>query len=290
MYDDALLAALNTTGPGSVKVSQATFVSVSSTGCLVDYPGSRIPASLGLSFVPEVGEVVWVWNIDDRYFVMGPAAPKPSTGTVVSVDSGLVTLTSNLGTTVVAPYVGSAPAAGQVMKLLWHGGPFAMLMSTSPAPAAPPSVAGPGVGTHVDAFPAIDAGSFQSRWWTPQVRAGDTNLGAWFYGSKISDTIPSTAVVLRVQLFLSVYSASGSNPNFATHPHQLKPGGSPSLTTFSSSISAGTGDVDLPTTVGDALKAGGTAAGVGVNHGGNNIFNSLASDGLSGRLLITSVY
>lgn len=291
MFDDALLTALHSTGPGGTKISQATFVSASASGCVVDYPTSRIPAALGTSFVPEVGEVVWVWNIDDRYFVMGPASPKPSTGTVVSVDgAGLATLTTNLGTTVVSPYVGSAPSAGQVMKLLWHGGPFAMLMSTSPPANTPPDPPTTPVITHTDIFPALDAGSYGSgRWWTSQVWASDNNLGAWFYGTKIADTIPAAAVVQSIEIYASAAQISGSAPNFALHPYGSKPGGSPS---FSSATAVGTsgGWTPLPLAFGQSLRAGSSSAGVGVAHGGYNIFNSLAADGMSGALRIVSTY
>ncbi|MFF9565723.1 hypothetical protein ACF1AJ_20410 [Leifsonia sp. NPDC014704] len=274
-----------------VRVLQGTFVAAAASGYTVDVGGGRIPADLGTAYLPEVNEIVWVWAIDDKYFVMGPVTPKPDRGTVVSVASGIATLTTALGT-VTAPYSGSTPSAGQVMKLAWHGGPFASLMSTSPPPPAPPAPPAPATTTHVDDFYAIDAGSYRagSGWWTPQVRAGDTNFGAWFYGTKIADTIPATAQIKRVLLYLSPASIGGANPNYALHPHPSKPGGAPALTTFTSGLPATTGDLDLPTSVGDALKAGGGSAGVGINHGGNSIFNSLAADGLSGRIRITSVY
>lgn len=292
MNDDALLAALNAGGPGSVRILQATFVSVSATGCLVDFTNSRVPAALGTSFLPEVGEVVWVWNIDDRYFIMGPATPKPDRGTVVSVASGLVTLTPSFGSNqIVAPYVGTTPSAGQIMKVLWHGGPFAMLMSTSPSGNTPPPAPGGGVSTHADVFGALDAGSYGSgRWWTSQVYASDSNLGAWFYGTKISDTIPSSASIVKAEVWVpGGTSISGSAPNFALHGYSAKPGGSPTLTSATATaITAGW--ITLPSGFGAALKAGGGSYGIGVAHGGYNIFPSLAQDGYTGALRITSIY
>lgn len=276
----------------SITPMVGAFVAASATGYVVDVGGGRIPAQLGSSYLPEVNEPVWVWFIDAKPFVMGPTTPKPDRGTVVSVASGIVTLSTVFGTTVDAKFTDTTPSAGQTMGILWHGGPTAFLLSTSPAGNVAPPDPGVAAGTHVDEFRAIDTGSFRSGngWWTSQVRAGDTNLGAWFYGTKISDTIPATAVIKRVLFYLSAASIGGSNPNLAVHPHPSKPGGAPALSTFSSSVPAQTRDVDLPTSVGDALKAGGGSAGIGVNHGGNSIFNSLAGDGMTGRLLITSVY
>jgi hypothetical protein len=42
--------------------------------------------------------------------------------------------------------------------------------------------------------------------------------------------------------------------------------------------------------IGNVLRNGGGSFGVGVDHGGYNIFPSLAQDGQSGALRITSVY
>lgn len=286
---DSLLATLGDKPPG-VRALQGTFVSGSTTGCLVDVSGSRIPAILGTSFLPEVNEIVWLWNIGERFFIMGPAAIKPSQGVVTAVASGLATLTSSVGTTVVAPYTGTTPTVGQTMKLLWHGGPFAMLMSTSPAGGTPPPPPGATPTTHTDYFYAVDAGSYGSgRWWTNQVWASDNNLGAWFYGSKINDTIPASAVVSSIQIYVSAQQISGSAPNFALHPYYTNPGTSPSYASVTA-VGVTPGWVSLPAGFGSALKSGGGYAGVGVDHGGYNIFNSLAADAQSGRLCIVSTY
>jgi hypothetical protein len=285
----ALLTAIASGGAG-VRVLQATFVSATSTGCLVDIQGNRVPATTATAFLPEVGEIVWLWAIDDRFFIIGPAATKPDQGTVQSAASGLVTLTTSLGTTVTCPYEGPAPAAGQVMKLLWHNGAFAFLMSTSPSPVAPPPAPSTGATTHQDQFNTIDAGSYGSRWFTSQIWGSDHNLGAWFYGSKISDTIPSSAVIQRVQLWVPPGSQiSGSAPNFAVHPHQTKPASAPALSTVAAVGITG-GYVDLPVSVGNALKNGGGSYGVGLNHGGYNILLSRDQDPATGQLIITSTY
>lgn len=286
---DALLRVMG--GRSKVKILQGTFVAATGGACTVDVAGSRIPAILGTSFVPEVNEAVFVWNVDEQFFVMGPIATKPDRGTVQSVSGGLVTLTTALGTTVTCPYAGTTPSAGQIMKILWHGGPFAMLMSTSPAGNTPPVAPGTPAVSHTDTFTAIDAGSYGSgRWWTSQVYASDSNLGAWFYGSKIADTIPSSAVISSIQVFIPGGSQiQGSAPNFALHPYGSNPGVSPSFS-GATAVSVAPGWVALPASFATALKSGGGSAGIGVAHGGYNIFPSLAQDGMSGALQIVSTY
>lgn len=290
MVDEAgqILALLNK--KSAVTTFVGTFVSATSTGCVVDVGGGRVPARFGTSYLPEINESVLVIFIDGNPFLMGPALTKAGQGTVVSTASSRVTLTTDYGP-VTVPYASTlTPTAGQVMKLSWQGGGFAhSVMSTSPtAPTAPPAPGG-GATTHVDTFTAIDAGSYRSSWWTAQVYASDTNLGAWFYGTKISDTIPATAVISSTQILISADQISGASPNFALHAHQSKPGGAPSFTgTTAQAISPG--QLELGAAFGNALKAGGGSYGVGLNHGGYSILRSLTQDGQSGAITITSTY
>jgi hypothetical protein len=169
-----------------------------------------------------------------------------------------------------------------------------MLMSTSPAPVTAPPVGASGAATHVDPFTAVDSGSYGSgRWWTNQVYASDSNLGAWFYGTKIADTIPSSATIQKVEIYVGqATQISGAAPVFATHPYTSKPGGSPTLSPVAA-VGIAPGWVDLGgagISIGNVLRNSGGSFGVGVDHGGYNIFPSLAQDGQSGALRITSVY
>lgn len=268
-----------------------TFVAATTAGYVVDVGGGRIPAVPATAYLPEVNETVWVWFIDGSPYVMGPTKSKAGQGTVVSIASGLVTLSTTFGT-VVAPYDSRlTPTAGQVMKLIWQGGPFAIaVMSANPSGGTAPPAPGGGVTTHVDTFSAIDAGSHQlSGWWTPRVYASNTNQSAWFYGTKVGDTIPAAATIQKLEIYASMLQIQGAAPNFALHPHQARPAGAPTLSS-STAVQVVTGWVTLPSAFGNALRAGGGAAGVGLNHGGYNIFHSLAEDGQSGALRITSVY
>lgn len=267
-----------------------TFVSATATGCFVDVGGGRIPAQFGTTYLPEINDPVQVWFIDGVPFMMGSAVAKAGMGTVVSVAAGLVTLSTAYGT-VTVPYDATlTPTAGQLMRLSWQEGGYAgSVMSTSPVVGIAPAPSGGGPTAHVDVFTAMDAGSYQTRWWTPQVYSSTGNLGAWFYGSKISGTIPAGATIQSVQVYIAAQQIFGSPPNFALHAYQSKPGGSPTLTS-STAVGIAPGWVTLPSGFGDALKAGGGSYGIGVNHGGYQILKSLAQDGQSGALRIASTY
>lgn len=288
--DDVLLRLI--AAKSKVRPLVGTFVSAAAAGCEVDVGGGRIPARFGSGYLPEVNEPVTVWVIDDdTAFVMGPTLTKPAQGTVTAVTAGLVTLSTDFGD-VVAPYYGATPAAGQIMGLRWHGGPQALgVLSTSPAPPTPPDPpAPPAAGQHVDTFQAVDAGSFNRYGWQQaQVWASDSYEGAWFQGTKIADTIPSVAQMQKVEMFVSAQQIRFAPPNFALHPHPTKPAGAPAFGA-PSAIPVAPGWITLPLEWGDALKAGGGSFGVGVDHGGYSIFRSLAQDGMSGAIRITSTY
>jgi hypothetical protein len=267
-------------------------VSATPTGCTVDVGGGRVPAQFGSSYLPEVNEQVWIFFIDENPFLMGPAAAKAGSGTVVSVAGNLVTLNTSYGQVVVPFNSAVTPSAGQIMKLVWQEGGYAeSVMSTSPQPPvapAPPSPAGPT--QHADNFVAQDAGSHNANgWWTNQVRADDSDLSAFWYGSKISDTIPSNAVITSIKIYISPVQIYGSAPNFGLHSDLSKPAGAPALGSIMA-IPISAGWVTLPNSFATSLQAGGGAYGVGFAHGGFNILNSLAADGQSGKLLINSNY
>lgn len=286
--NDVMLALIN--AKTKVRTLVGTFVAATTTGCTVDVGGGRIPARFGTTYLPEVNESVNVWFVDDTAFVMGATVAKPSKGTVTAVASSLVTLNTDFGV-VSAPYLGSTPSAGQIMALRWHGGPVALgVMSTSPAAPTPPDPPSTSTGRHQDIFTAIDAGSWnRNGWQQAQVWASDSYYGAWFYGSKIADTIPASASVAKVEIYLSIVSRFGNAPNFALHGYQTKAAGQPGYGA-QQALTPTAGWVTLPAAWGTALRSGGGSFGVGVNHGGKNIFRSLAQDGMSGALRITSTY
>ena len=254
---------------------------------IVDFDGGEVPAHPATSYRPAINEPVWVCITDDVAYMVGPTRPLPADGVVESTASGKVTLSTDIGTVVASYPLGATLSAGQEVKLFWGGELPHVIGVKSTTPAPPPASGGGGgvASEHTKTFTAVQAGSYGSSWWTDQVWSSDNNLGAWFYGTKIRDTIPAGAQIRSVQVFLSPTQLFGDPANFTIHGHAYQPSGSPAL--YSSALTAPSGGwVGLPVSFGNALRAGGGALGIGIAHGGFHIFRSLAQDALSGALHI----
>lgn len=279
-------------GKSKVKILSGTFVSATATQLVVDCGNGRISCFPLVSYLPLVNETVYVMFIDDVPYVTGPTQVKPNQGTVVSASGGLVTLTVATGT-IILPYTTTlTPTAGQVMYLIWQGGQgFAVsVMSVQPATVAPPVKVVSTVKSHTDVFKANASGSYQSgKFWTAEVYSSTGNIAEWVYGHKMADTIPSSAVIHSVEIYCSMNQIFGTSPNFALHSDQTL-SGSPSLGGVTVINIAQKTWVSLPASYGNALKRGGGSYGVGVAHGGFQIFKSIAEDGWSGALRIRSTY
>ncbi|TAJ46366.1 MAG: hypothetical protein EPO52_17690 [Herbiconiux sp.] len=263
----------------------------------VDTAGGRITTAIPVtSYLPVVNEPVALWWLDGTPYVIGPMTSKAGEGTVVTVAGGLVTLDTDFGT-VKVPYSSTlTPSSGELWKLMWQGGGYAVSkMSTSPPTVVPlPPPAPPGqVKAHEDVFRANQSGSFRTSggaaaWWTDQVWSADSHVGAWFYGTKIRDTIPATAVIQTVEVYAPIASVQvNAASNVAVHG-DLSKGGAPSFgASYPTTLNGWT---QLANTVGELLRSGGGAAGIGINHGGYLAFKSLTEDALSGAIRIRSIY
>jgi hypothetical protein len=249
----------------------------------------RVPARVTTAYRPEVNEPVFVVAVDGKYYLLGPTVPKPAQGTVLTVGASNVTVQTDMGDVLATSNAGTTLSSGQVVKLYWSDGPHIIgALTAAPAPVAPPPAPGSDPSKHVDTFSAIDAGSFSGgRWWQPQPWASDTTLGAWFYGSKIRDTLKD-ATVQKIELFTSVASRFGNVPNIGYHPHARKPGGSPAITAARGIDVADGRWITLPVEFGRFLAT--NVGGIGLAHGGFNKFRSVAQDAQSGTLRITSTY
>lgn len=246
----------------------------------------RIPADF-CGYIPEVSETVWVLFVGGTALILGPTVLKGDSGTVASAPSANLVAVATDGGTITVPYAsGLTLSIGQRVKLgSWSGGGFVYaVISTTPVPNTPPVTPVPSGGTFSQTFLARDSGSYRSGWWTNDVWASDNNTGAWFHGSAIADTIPDSAAILDIKLYMSPSQAYGYAPNIGYHGSPTKPGGniSPGGT---SAIGVSSGWVSIPASIGDYLKT--TPGGIAVNHGGYNIFRSIQSDASSGALSIT---
>ena len=283
---EAILKQLETLAP--VTVRKATFVEPDAGFAVVDMGDSRFVADFGCGYVPVVGETVQIVSVGDRHLLF-PAGPKPGSGTVLTVTAGVVTAQTIAGV-VSMPYVGTAPTSGDLVGIAWSEGPLC-LGKMSVQPDAPPPVPDPGGDTVQSAtFRAVDAGStdrHQSRWWQAQPWASNTTYGAWFYGSQIRDTIPAGATLVSLEFFAAWASRSGGAPRFALHNLPAKSG----VPAFGGYTEWAPGDgwqtPPMDAAWFAALKAGGSAFGVGLNQGGWNKFASLAQNSMSGALRIS---
>jgi len=275
-------------GLPSVARLVGTFVSTDGVRAVVDVGGGRIPADM-TGYVPEVGEQVFALFIDGTATVIGSTVPKPGKGTVASAPlDNLVAVDTIVGRITVPYAAGLSLSAGQTVKLgAANDGLFVYaVMSTSPPPQAPPSPPSSGGKVQTQVFMPIDAGSYRAGWWTNQVYASDTNVGAWFYGSQIADTIPDGATIQSIAINISISSLSYQAPNFGVHGSATRPGVAVGLSQLTA-IAIANGWVALPIGFGNYLKA--AVGGIGINHGGYAILNSLAADPASGALRISWV-
>ncbi len=276
-------------GKAAVDMFQAIFVSTDGTTMTVAVNGSFFPAYPATPFRPQVNEPVWVMFVDGVAYMLGPTTPWPGTGTVDSVAGGRATLSTDAGMVTATYNTVDSLAAGQTVKIYWSDGPHVIgILASAPTPVTPPVNPGTTPTQHVDTFSAVDAGSWSSGsgWWQSQVWASDSTIGAWFYGTKIADTLAG-ATVSRIQIYVDARQVYGSDPNFGTHDYASKPA-TPTISSATAIPVGGSGWFDLPLAFGTYLAR--TPGGIGLAHGGYNKYASLAEDAQSGSLRITSTY
>lgn len=274
------------------------YVGTDGTYAMVDLGDQRVPVMWGTPWVPQVNESVWVDSIDGRLRLSGPTTPKPGVGVVETVAGAMAVVQTAFGkfTLPVAPST-PAPSSGDTVGILWSEQPWCTLLVDLPEPAEPPPPPPDSSGTVQTAvFKAIDAGSTdrnRARWWQAQPWSSESTYGAWFYGNQIKDTIPPGAQlqyvdgVPQLQFFVAWDRRRYGGSRFALHSDAFK-GGVPAMS-GTTVWNPGDGFQTPPNAQEwfDALKAGGSRFGVGLNQGGYEQFKSLAQDGMSGALKIS---
>lgn len=277
-------ARVNETIP-EVSWSTATFVKANSDGtALVDFGDGQI--TVLATFLPRFrGSAVRVLRVDNLTVLVGLAVPFPAEGVVATVGATTATVTTDAGT-LTLPWVGSAPTVADTVAIESHGVIIGKVSLPASTTYASPGAPGTG-GTFTLDFRAADSGSyFGSSWWTNTVRCSDGNIGAWFYGTTIADTIPDSATIVSVQVKVkeTVNQFPGSLATIGLHG-LLSKAGVP-VVTSAVTIPAGSGFQALPTSFGDALKTG-ASYGLGTAEGGYHVYAGRATDADSGLLRIT---
>lgn len=272
----------------SLDIAVGRFVAIGADGSMqVDFGSGAVACLAGGTFAPNPGDSVRCLATSAGTVVLGLSRPRRSTGTVKSLAAPLVTVTTSIGD-VAMPYLSSyAPVVGHLVAINWTAGGIVLGQVT----AAPDGITpGPGPGPTPPAdysvdFISADSGSYGTSWFTNDVYCSASNIGAWFYGTTIADTIPDAALILSVSVYVTEFynQFPSSLATIGTHPLTGKAG--VPVVSNAITISAGTGWKSLPASFGDLLKTG-AAKGVGTNHGGYHKFTARASDSSSGLLRI----
>lgn len=263
------------------------FVSQDGPVATVDVAGRRllVKAATQLQVLPS--DPVRLERRGPDLVVTGPSTNRATLGTVtVAGNPATVEYPDGSGVTADLPVVdGLTVDVADTVIIDWASGGTVTAVVASPLSPEAPEDPGAGSGQTVTVTLFADqSGSYGSSWWTDEVWASSSYVGGWFYGTKIKDSIPDSAVILSASIYLPAASTFGDPPNFGIHNQAVRPAGS--LTVSSTvALSPRVGEVPLPTSWFDTLKA--SDGGIGVNHGGRNVYRSVGADGNSGRLTVT---
>lgn len=269
----------------------------SKLGVFVARDGYRATVNIGpetvtLPFVgmylPPTGHSVQLEMRDNQLVVTGPARPLPGMGKITGTGTPRATVTA-WGTPYTLPFrSGYTPVLNDDVEIAWTGdGGIIQGKVTAVTVVVPPetSPGGGGGSFHPAPFTATGSGTFNpsyGKWISDDVYASSSTTGAWFYGSKVADTIPDGATVTTARIYLSPRSTSGAAPILQLHTSAWRPGGAVTFTGAGFALPARSGWVDIPIFMIDHLKVYG--GGLGLNHGGYSIFRGTPADALSGAL------
>lgn len=247
---------------------------------------STVPARMA-GQVPRVGEPVWVLVGDGIAVTVGrPSRPAQATVQADPVNGRVrVKARDDVFYDVGFP-TGYTPAAGHNVLVNWDEGGHIIARTDIVAP--PPT---PGVETGVTQpvtrrFNPTASGSKRSGggWQSGSVYYGSSFSSAgYIYGAQIANSIPDTATVTAVSVYLEVISASGAaSMTLSLHTSLDVPGGDLAL---DQTINIGAmpngfrGDVSLPLGWGDLLKTG-ARLGIGTTGPGLRVLKGVPTSGI----------
>lgn len=238
-----------------------------------------------MGFPPAVNVDAWLLYVGDVPLCLGPVYRSPWGVVTAPPDAGKVTVLGDDGVEYTVPYADSLDLDTDDRAAIdWTSGVATSEPASDQDSETPVGPGGGGGEARSATFSPTGSASYlttSGSWWTSQVRCGDTNLGCYFFGTQIMDSIPDTATVTAVYLDL-VGDGTGGNPTWGLHTLTGTTGAPDTTGAFE--VPAGSGRFQLPTAYGDALQTG-AALGVGTNHGGNHIYAQSAGTN-SGALTI----
>lgn len=275
---------------------------------VVNVGGTFPPVWWPAGYIPTAGDAVKVLMVDGVAVVHSPVVTtqRPLTGTVAGTSAGgLVPVTTVVGV-LQCRYVGTAPAAGVLVRLDWQATTPWVWPSAASAPPPPDGGGGvdpippPITGSGTLSVTAIDSGTFNTRYanWTGQngldltqgSYGGVAYTGAWFYGSAPSQLAGANITGLRLRLGarrrMGNYNSNLDLTVYATS-NGSKPGGDttrvagPVVLTLPPNAPAQW--VGLPLGLVGPIIAGGGLAIAGGGYGG---VSGIGADPASGQLQI----
>lgn len=294
MVSNAELVAADLARIPEVRRKTAIFVARVGVKAQVNLAGGTSPIlPYAAATFPTPGDPVQLELRDGEWVVTGPARPKPGEGVITATGSPRATVTA-WGVDYVLRYSSAyTPTLNDQVAISWsaegEGVITGKVSATSNAVAPGTGSAGSGGTFHPAPFTAIDSGSYRSGgWWTNDVYSSDNNDSAWFYGSKIKDSIPDTATILSARMYLPIRIIHVNAASiFRLHTNSVKGSTPPAWAggPYSGSISPATGWHDVPTSWIDYLKA--NDGGLGLDTGGYWVAKGTAADAYSGALDIS---
>jgi len=254
---------------------------------IVDVGQARITIpSIGPA-LPFPGEEVRLLRAGTIVICLGPVSRRSPIGKVVSSTATFcnVEYPPGSGVTQQMGYPkGSNPAPGDAVLIDWlSGGVVATVLTAAPTPPAPPPPhPAPPAAQQTMVFTATGSGTYdpQTGSWA-RTEVWSEQQGAWFYGTKIADTIPDTATIRRVEIYTPLLTGGGT-ATIACHTSTIKPTTAVAAVGASTTVTVG-GWVRLPTGIGVFLQT--NTGGIAIS-GGTAHLRGVDTDGQSGALKI----
>jgi hypothetical protein len=251
--------------------------------------GEGAPVSIPAvgQYPPWPGDSVQVERRNGRLVMTGPTVAKSGMGTITATGTPKATVVCD-GVEYLLPYRdGYTPVVSDDVEINWVTQVIQGKVTTLvPPPVVDPGTGGGTAGPFDFTFPAQQSGTWNgTRWQSNDVQASDHNMGAWFYGATLADTLRDDWTVTGTFIYLPLVQELNVC-NIGLHgATEMDPGSWPG-STADIPLDPRSGWVQLPNEFGAGLNVFG--GGITVTSGnGLNVWLGTQSDGASGSLHIT---
>lgn len=292
MNSSASLLAEALQSISEVDVLLGSFVAQDGVLATVDVGDARLTVPTLAHVQPITGDAVRLLRVGKQLILIGGTVPRSPIGRVSATGSPRCTVEypAGSGVTQLMAYPNNiTPAVNDVVLIDWaSGGTIAARLSTNPtAPTPTPAPPPPSSSPVTQVFTAVGSRTRSASGWlnSSEVWASATTKSAWWYGSKIRDTIPDVATILSAEIYLPIFQNFGSDPLLRVHTDASQPSGNPNFVAGSAALNPRQGWVPIPTGYIDQLKV--TTGGVGFDTGGFNKYRGVTTDAQSGALRVT---